>query len=161
MLYPKITFYIFLISLSHSVWSLPSDKDQPIRLTADSADIDEGKEISIYKGNVNVLQGSIKLIAKKVTVVHPNRRAKRIIAIGNVFFSQKKLNGETIRAKANKARFEVESEFLELTGNASLTQAGDTMKSDRIIYDRVKHKVKAGNAAKVKERVQITIQPND
>ena len=39
-----------------------------------------------------------------------------------------------------------------------LVQNGNTMKSDRIVYDRVKHKVRAGAAAKGKQRVRITIQ---
>tara|TARA_Y100001935_G_C17311708_1_gene517019 strand:- start:3433 stop:3915 length:483 start_codon:yes stop_codon:yes gene_type:complete len=160
-MYAKILSYTIFILLSSLCWSLPTDKDQPINLTANSADMDEGKEISVYKGNVVVLQGSMRLMANEVTVFHPNRKAQKIIATGAVKFSQKKLNGEMIRAKANKANFFVTSELLELTGDASLTQSGDTMKSDRITYDRVKHKVKAGNVAKGKERVKITIQPKD
>ena len=87
MTYDKILSYIIFILLSSACWSLPTDKDQPINLTANSADMDEGKEISVYKGNVVVLQGSMRLMANEVTVFHPNRKAQKIIAIGAVKFS--------------------------------------------------------------------------
>ena len=36
--------------------ALESDKDQPIQIEADSVDIDEGKNTSTYKGNVELTQ---------------------------------------------------------------------------------------------------------
>jgi len=146
-----------LLTAACSAHALSSDKDQPIELAADSVDLDEGRGTSVYKGDVDLRQGSMRLLADKVTVQQQGRKPNRIIAVGSVRFTQDSDRGP-ITARAKKAEYEVNSEVLELTGNASLTQAGDTMKSDRIVYDRVKHKVRAGAAAKGKERVRITIQ---
>ena len=52
-----------LFALSCSAHALSSDKDQPIELAADSVDVDEGKGVSTYKGNVDLRQGSMKLLA--------------------------------------------------------------------------------------------------
>jgi lipopolysaccharide export system protein LptA len=148
-----------LFTFSCGAHALSSDKDQPIELAADSVDVDEGKGVSVYKGNVDLRQGSMKLLADTVSIKQQGRKPNHITAIGSVRFSQKDDRGRTIKARANKAEYEVNSEVLELTGKASLTQGGDTMHSDRIVYDRVKHKVRAGAAAEGKQRVRITIQP--
>jgi lipopolysaccharide export system protein LptA len=148
-----------LLAISCSAHALSSDKDQPIELAADSVNVDEGKGVSTYKGNVDLRQGSMKLLADTVHIRQQNRKPNHITAIGSVRFTQKDAKGRTIKAVAKRAEYEVNSELLELTGKASLTQGGDTMRSDRIVYDRVKHKVLAGAAAKGKQRVRITIQP--
>lgn len=149
-----------LLVISTGAHALSSDKDQPIELAADSVDIDEAHGTSVYKGDVDLRQGSMRLQADTVTVQQQSRKPNRVIAVGKVRFQQDSGKGP-IKAKAQKAEYEVDSEVLELTGNARLTQAGDTMSSDRIVYDRVKHKVKAGAAAKGRQRVRITIQaPN-
>lgn len=149
---------LLLIAFACQVHALSSDKDQPIELAADSVDVDEGRGVSVYKGNVDLRQGSMKLLADTVSIRQQGRQPNHITATGSVRFTQKDANGRTVKALANKAEYAVNSETLELTGKASLTQGGDTMRSDRIVYDRVKHKVRAGTAAKGKERVRITIQ---
>jgi lipopolysaccharide export system protein LptA len=45
-----------------------------------------------------------------------------------------------------------------MIGDAVLIQGKDSMRSDRIVYDRVKSVVKAGAAAKGKQRVRISIE---
>ena len=151
------TMLLLLLAFACGAHALSSDKDQPIELAADSVDFDEGRGISVYKGDVDLRQGSMRLRANEVTVKQQGRKPNRIIAVGSVRFAQESDKGP-IKARAQQAEYEVNSEVLELTGNASLTQAGDTMTSDRIVYDRVNHKVMAGAAAQGKERVRITIQ---
>lgn len=150
---------ILLCSLAGPAHALASDKDKPVELSADSVDIDEGKGISVYNGNVDLRQGSMQLLADQVTVKHQGRNPDHITAVGKpVRFKQDTGKG-TIKARARQADYEVDSEVLILTGKAFLTRAGNTMKSDRIVYDRVRHKVKGGTAAKGKERVHMTLQP--
>jgi lipopolysaccharide export system protein LptA len=154
------TLLFVLLAFAGGVHALSSDKDQPIELAADSVDFDEARGVSVYKGDVDLRQGSMRLRASEVTVQQQGRKPNRIIAVGAVRFSQASDKGP-ITARARQAEYEVNSEVLELTGDASLTQAGDTMQSDRIVYDRVNHKVMAGAAAQGRERVRITIQAPD
>ena len=65
-----------------SAAALESDRNQPIELAADSVDIDEGKGVSIYRGDVDLRQGSIRLRADVVTVHQDKRRPSRIVARG-------------------------------------------------------------------------------
>jgi lipopolysaccharide export system protein LptA len=64
---------------------------------------------------------------------------------------------EQIEGRANRLEYTVNSKLLVMTGNASLKQGGEVFKSDRIVYDRAKARIKAGASAKGKERVRITI----
>jgi lipopolysaccharide export system protein LptA len=155
----RLTWLLLALLACHgSAFALASDKDQPIELSADSVDVDQGKGQSTYKGDVDMRQGSMRLQAEQVVVRNQGNKPNRVIATGKVRFQQQTEDG-LVKARAKKADYVVNSELLELTGDASLTQRGDTMHSDRIVYDRVKHKVKAGAAASGSQRVKITIQP--
>lgn len=149
-----------LLLATASTWTLalPEDKDQPIELAADSVDINETTGVSIYRGDVDLKQGSMRVLADEVQIFQKGRQPAKVIATGKpVRFEQAAANG-LVKARARKAEYEVNSENLLLTGDAVLIQGKDTMQSDRIVYDRVRAQVKAGAAADGKQRVKITIQ---
>jgi lipopolysaccharide export system protein LptA len=141
--------------------ALSADKDQPIDLEADAADIDEAKGVSVYTGNVIATQGSMRLESDRLTVHHPSGKAQRIEADGRPARFQQLPDGQTVpvRARADHLEYQMTSEELVMTGGAELIQGRDTFKSDRIVYDRVKSVVKGGAAAKGSERVRITVDP--
>ena len=138
--------------------ALETDRQQPIELAADSVDIDEAKGISIYKGDVDLRQGSIHLRADIVTVHQSAGQTSKIVAEGRpVKFQQQSAKGP-VKGEARRVEYEVGSENLVLAGDAVLIQGKDTMRSDRIVYDRVRSVVKAGAAAQGKQRVRISIE---
>jgi lipopolysaccharide export system protein LptA len=150
---------LLLMLSCHTVQALDTDQQQPIDLEADFADIDESRGQSIYKGNVDIRQGTLQLLADVVTVLHKGRKPVKMIAEGNpVRFRQQTEDGP-VKGRAKRAEYEMDSENLVLIGDAEVFQNQDTMRSDRIIYDRVRSVVKAGAAAQGSERVRITIQP--
>lgn len=149
---------LLLALMSATASALESDREQPIELAADSVDIDEGKGLSIYKGDVDLRQGTIHLRADVVTVHQNGRKPSKIVAQGRpVRFEQHASKGP-VKGEAQRMEYEVGSENLILTGDAVLVQGNDSMRSDRIVYDRVKSVVKAGAAADGKQRVRISIE---
>jgi len=140
--------------------SLESDVDKPIEVEADSVEIDEGSNKSIYKGNVVLIQGSIRLAADKVTVIQHENKSDQIQAVGRpVRITQKSQNGKKpIKGHSSRMEYYVDSDMLYLIGNAVLNQGKDTFKSDRIAYDRKKSTIKGGTSAKGKQRVRVTIK---
>ncbi len=150
---------LLLALLSATALGLESDREQPIELAADSVDIDEGKGLSVYRGDVDLRQGTIHLRADVVTVHQDGRKPRKIVAEGRpVKFRQQTPDGP-VKGEAQRVEYEVNSENLVLIGDAVLVQNKDSMRSDRIVYDRVKSVVKAGAAAQGKQRVQISIEP--
>ncbi|MCG8428657.1 MAG: lipopolysaccharide transport periplasmic protein LptA [Chromatiales bacterium] len=149
---------LFLLC-SQPLLALESDKDQPINIEADSVEIDDAKKRSIYKGNVILTQGSIRITADSVAITQKNGTADHVLATGNpVTFRQKgEKAAENINAEAKKAEYQAKDDTLILQGSAELIQGKDVFKSDRIVYDRTKSVVKAGTSAKGTGRVRATI----
>ena len=144
--------------LCGTVAALESDRNQPIELAADSVDIDEGKGMSVYRGDVDLRQGTMRLRADVVTVHQRDRKPAKIVAEGRpVKFEQQSKKGP-VKGRAHRVEYQVDSENLTLAGDAVLIQGKDSMRSDRIVYDRVRAVVKAGAAAKGKQRVRISIE---
>jgi len=152
-----------LLILSGMAQGLPSDKDMPVNIEADSGEIDQATGTTVYQGDVIITQGSMKLEAHKVTVEYKDKKPHQLTATGApARFKQKPDESkEWVHGKGNKIEYLIDSEELILTDNAELKQGDDSFSSDRIVYDRVKSKLKAGAAAKGKQRVRVTIQPKN
>ena len=151
---------MLLALLPGGAFALSSDKDQPILIEADSADIDDRKGVSVYRGNVEVRQGSSVLNADQVTVEHPGKKAKKFIAVGKPVKYRQRQDGDKpdIRAEALQAEYFTDSEELIMIGNAVLYQGNDSFRSDRITYDRKSGILKGGSSAQGKRRVQVMIE---
>jgi lipopolysaccharide export system protein LptA len=138
--------------------ALESDRRQPIELAADSVDIDEGKGLSIYRGDVDLRQGSMRVLADVITVHQQGRKPTKVVAEGRpVRFRQQSERGP-VEGEARRVEYSIDSENLVLSGDALLVQGNDRMRSDRIVYDRERSVVKAGAAAQGRQRVQISIE---
>lgn len=152
-------FALFLALVSGTAFALDSDSMQPIELAADSVDFNEAKGLSIYKGDVDLRQGSIRLRGDLVTVYQDGLDPKKVVAEGRPVKFEQRIDKGQVKGEALRVEYEVNSENIILIGDAVLTQGKDSMRSDRIVYDRINSVVKAGAAAKGKQRVRITIQP--
>ncbi len=131
---------VFLSLVLAPAWSLAASKneDLPIRIEADSADIDDRQGVSVYRGNVEIRQGTSVLTADRVTVQHPGKKAQKIIAVGKPVRYRQPQEGDKpdIRAEALQAEYYTTSEELVMMGDAVLFQGKDSFRSDRITYDR-------------------------
>jgi len=157
------TLVLALLALPPGALALEEDQNQPVYLEADSAELDELKLISIYRGNVFVKQGSTEIEGDVVTIHHyPDRRAKHVTAVGNPAKYRQAVEGEKEKVEAEALRMEyaVEIDEITLIDQALLYQGKDTFRSDRIVYDRAKAQVKAGASVQGKERVKILIDPS-
>lgn len=141
--------------------ALQSDRDQPMRLEADSVSIDDATGVSLYEGNVVITQGSLKLWADRLWIHRRNGKTEKIISEGNPtrFRQLQDDSGEEVRGQARRAEFFVDRDELMFYDNALLEQGSDQFRSDRILYNRRTAQVRAGSSAKGKERVQVTIEP--
>jgi len=154
----KLLLALILLCAGGIAQALESDKEQPIELAADSVDIDESKGISVYRGDVDLRPGTMHLQADVVTVYQDKRKPTKIIAEGRPVKFQQQSDKGLVKGRAKRAEYEMDSENLVMIGDAVLLQGSDSMRSDRIVYDRVKSVVKAGAAAKGKQRVRISIE---
>lgn len=162
---------LILVSLSigffnHNILALPDDSQQRLTLEARSAEFDEANGITTYIGDVVMAQGSMKIEADKLVIYGELDSAKRVLATGNParFQQQPSVTAQTVKAVANRLDYKVSDETLVLTGNASLEQEGNSLKSGRIEYDVKKSLVKAGSDKKQgtsEDRVRMVIPPKN
>jgi lipopolysaccharide export system protein LptA len=140
LLYP----FIFVLYTS-PLFALNSDKEQPIQLKADQANIDDKKGKSIYQGSVVLTQGSLVMKADKITIYHPKKQIIKIVAVGNPTTYKQRPEGkqQTVSAQANTIEWYEEKEEIHLIKNALLKQNNNTFKGFKIIYDTKKETIKA------------------
>lgn len=141
--------------------ALESDRDQPMQLEADSLAIDESAGVSLYEGNVTIVQGSLKLWADRLWVYRNQGKTEKIVSEGEpTRFSQLPQPGaEEIHGQARRMEFDVDHDQMLLLDNALLEQGGNSFRNDRIVYNRATAQVRAGGSAQGKKRVQVVIEP--
>src|SRR5210317_1913464 len=75
-------FIVLALALPGSVSALSTDRDQPINLEADEAELDQTEGVSTYVGNVVVTQGSMKVESDRMVVHLEDGEIDRIEATG-------------------------------------------------------------------------------
>ncbi len=157
-----------LLTLVLSAWlspfcfALPTDRQQPIHVSADSAQIDDNTGITTYKGNVLITQGSLEIRAANVDLYRINDEVSQLIATGSPanFRQQPSLDQAITDAFGEKLDYQVTNQTVTITGKARVEQAGDTFSGERIVYQMNKAIVNAySGKGSSGQRVQMVIQP--
>jgi|GEM_PF-566719 len=141
------TFGLFIYT--PQAWTLESDREQPIEITADAAVLDEIKQQAIYSGNVELIQGSLTIHAKKLIVNASSKgEIEKITATGNLakFTQVPEINEPPIIAKAKKIFYFIAEERLLLNDTASVTQENNVFQGDTINYDIKRQKLTASGS---------------
>jgi lipopolysaccharide export system protein LptA len=117
--------------------SLPNDRDQPIRITADTAIRDEKQGFTVYSGNVHMIQGSLDIVADKLTIYHETAEADKIVAEGNPAKMQQlpALDEPMVRARAQTIEYYKLEDRVHLKIDAHITRDdGSSVTGDSIDY---------------------------
>ena len=147
-------------------FALDSDQYQPIKIQADSAYVDDRKGVTVYEGNVDLQQGSLKIHAQKITLTNDkNGDIDLLLAQGKPakFQQQPAKEEEIVYGRANTVQFEVSNEKISLKGNAHIKQGQAELASDSIVYLAHEQIFKAERDTEQKnqkpKRVQMIIPP--
>ncbi|MEN8168519.1 MAG: lipopolysaccharide transport periplasmic protein LptA [Pseudomonadota bacterium] len=153
---------LFTLPLPAICLGLSTDKDQPVHLEADSVEIDEASGISVYQGNVIITQGSLKLWADKMWIHRRDGKTEKIIARGEPTRFRQLMDdsNEEVKGRAKQVELYPGKDELHLTDEAVMEQGKDQFRSDRIIFLRSQSLLKAGASAQGKQRVHVTIEPD-
>ena len=142
-------------------WSAQqTDRQQPMTVEADTAELNERSGVSVYKGNVVVVQGSLTMKADLMTLQSKDHKLTRMTGIGKpaTYRQIDSSTGEPVYGEADKIVYLPGKNQLILTGKASLLKNDNTFKSERIVYNMTNDYVSAGSKEGGK-RVKIVIQP--
>lgn len=160
--------FILLISVPLYVWALPSDRDQPIEIEADHAQLDDEQGITQYKGKAILTQGSLRIEGDIITFYYDDdKQLTKAVAQGKrATYQQIQKAGEApIRAKAYTMEYHAKAQKIYLIGKAHVWQTGSEFSGERIEYDIERNIVNASSRTKHSEqpkkgeRIHIIIQP--
>ena len=153
-----IVLVISLLPLA-TLRALPTDSEQPISVEADNLEIRDSENISIYEGNVSLVQGSLKITSERL-VIHFNDASELLLMEMTGSPARFRRLDDQRREMLGEARYikylEAES-LLELTESAQFTHAGDHIESDRIRINTRDNSIQAGGESD--QRVKMLIQP--
>lgn len=159
----RIRLFIALTSLlalfSATSYALPSDSEQPIRVQADSADMDNNKGILVYKGNVIITQGTMVVMGHTVTITrNKNGEIDVMTAQGNPAYYEQKpsANDPVIKAYGKTIQYQAAKKLIILIDDAKVIQNNNVFTGNKIIYDIDRKLIKS---ASPKQRIDMLLYP--
>ena len=75
----NILVLLFMTLVVNSAYCLSTDSEQNIEIEADTAEMDDIENVTVYRGNVIVTQGSIKMTGHTMTVYFDENRDMRLV----------------------------------------------------------------------------------
>jgi lipopolysaccharide export system protein LptA len=144
--------------------ALPEDRDLPMRITADKAERDDISGVTIYTGNVVLVQGTLKLESEKLTIYHTEEEPREIIAEGNPARMEQRpeVDKAIMYAKARVITYYKAEERVHLQTDGYVEQDGLVVTGDSIDHFIEKQLTKAISDPNSKDtRVVVVIPPNE
>lgn len=124
-----------------TVLALNSDGRMPIHIEADRAEINEEQGSSVYRGNVTIDQGTLRITADQIKILTAGSEIVQIVASGGQgsgklahYEQQPNPEQDPVYADAREILYQVREETLQLSGQARLQQATDTFRGELLRY---------------------------
>jgi lipopolysaccharide export system protein LptA len=151
---------------------LSSDRDQPIEIEADFAELDDNQRVAVYKGNVVVTQGSIRLNGDILTITYtPEHEVKVVTLQGKPARFRQRLDNaaEDTEGEAIRIEYVADQELLSLIEKAKVIREKQIYTGHRMVYDTQRGLLTLHSAAGASssekpaagERVKIIIPPKE
>lgn len=141
-------------------YALPTDRDQPVQVSADSARFNEKTGIATYSGAVLVKQGTLEIRADEIVITTDKKGAiLTSVAKGRPARYQQQIDPKKglVTAEAQRIDYDAKNEIITLTTNARLKQDGSSFQGNIITYNSLRQQVDAkGDGA---NRVQLIFPP--
>lgn len=158
-----VALFLLLTSLTSTCMALPSDREQLLKVCADSADLNQSTHQGFYEGHVEINQGTTHLrAAKAITEANTKNKLIKAIALGNKqkqahIWTLMEDNKPILHAYADKIYYYPKRNLIELIGNARIVQGDNLFSAPKIIYNTLEQHVVTEK--KGKTRTSIIIHP--
>ena len=141
------------------VAALPEDRNQPIKVTADSAVQQQGS--ITYKGSVVIVQGTLKIEADTVIVNHVEGRVQKMTATGKPAKLQQQPEPDSglVHARGLTIIYYQSENRVDLLREAQVERDGSTVNGDHIEYLVDSETVRARGQRNGDSRVEMVLQP--
>lgn len=135
------------------------DRQQPVNLRADRIEIDQKKGTSLYRGQVVLTQGTLRMTAARAEARNRGNKVDTVTAEGKPVTFRHRPAGATeyIQGQAGRVHYRVPEQLVDFGGNVNLQRGRDTFRSAQAHYDIAARQVIAeGNA---EQRAYVALVP--
>lgn len=138
-----------------------SEPDAPIHIKARDVTLSEKTGIAVYRGDVVLTQGQLRIQADRVEVRTRNRRAEFVLAIGNParFHQHTQDSGGDIFISAQRVEYHAAKQQVTLRGSVVVRKGQDILRSSIAYYDLDQGSFTAQAGAEAEDRVTAIIYP--
>ncbi|MCL1886967.1 MAG: lipopolysaccharide transport periplasmic protein LptA [Betaproteobacteria bacterium] len=171
------TFFILALFLSFSAHAEKADKDKPTHIEADQMVADDVKQVTVFTGNVVMIQGTRIAKADKVVLVQDPagyQFSTLYAAPGKLASLREKRDGGPdlwVEGYGERIEYDNKTEIIQFFTRANLKRlegktVTDDIRGEFISYDRKSefyrvHNTSEGKSAPGAGRVKAIIQPRD
>lgn len=145
----RFNLYLLISGFSTTtLYALSTDKNQDIEIESNTANLDDTKNISIYSGNVVVVQGSMRITGDKMTIYYTDaNELEKIIMEGNpATFKQLPDNSSVYdEAEALIMEYYEITNLIVLEKEAKVKQGDRRLQADHVEYDTNLSQVRANS----------------
>ena len=148
------------VALPAAVHALVSDRAQPVKVSADRVEINQKTGQSEYRGNVTLVQGSLRIRADFVRVTNAGRDIVSVHATGKPVTFHQKLDGDKgeVDASALKVNYFAREGRVELHDRVNFRRGGDVFDTQVLRYYLESGHMNA-SGGKPGERVRSVLTP--
>jgi len=152
--------------LASPISAFDLDSNEPIKVSADSATLDESEGIATYTGDVQLVQGEASLDADRVILHRNERGVSKVESWGSpAHYSQPARDDQQATdAWALEITWSADDNVIVLEKQARIEQGDNQFRGDIIHYDTVRRVVTA-EGVRTEEgdsgRVEMVIQPRN
>ena len=138
-----LTLFSLFVSFSHNAVALESDRNQSVLVEADEVEMDFSSGTRLYRGNVSVRQGTIRILADQIELFYKGEQLDHGIATGNPAVFRQRPDGKDHDVIGTGRTIELDeiNNIVTFINNARLRQGGDTIEGDRIVYDMARDRM--------------------
>lgn len=131
----------------------------PLNVNADSASFDETNGRAVYKGNVELTQGNLRIQADQLTAILVDGAVTEMQAQGNpaVFIDVPSEAQGQVEGVGRSIAWTLTDQTMVIEGDAKLTQSTNVVSGERVVYQQDLGTLEATGDRS--ERVQMTLTP--
>jgi lipopolysaccharide export system protein LptA len=153
-----LALLLFLLPLHCA--AVDSDREQPIEVEADRLEVRELENISIYEGNVVLIQGSLNIRSDRLVIHFNDANELTLMEMTGQPASFRQLDNEQqeMLGEGLEIDYDASKSVLELRLSALFRHAGDLIESELIRINTDTNAIEAGGKS-TDERVKMVIKP--
>lgn len=159
---PTLGLYLLAATLvATPALALDTDRNAPFRMNAVSVEIDQKAGTALYRGNVVMTQGSLRLEADRVEAKMKDGHLVEVTALGKPtrVRARRQEGEEEMLADAERIVYRADTRDLELTGSAYVRQGANEFRAHYILYGLDDQRLSALGSDEQDGRVQAVYYP--